>query len=105
MVSVRRFGKLLQPNARVVDTGHVGVACRLPLSERTRGWPEHLLTRLASVLPSRDYIIVANLVRRPDAQPGSWDAPDHLIRVHVAEREVYGDWNPLEMVAGVLRFR
>jgi len=92
-----RVRKLLLPSARVVDTGLVGTACTIPMGEKTKELPEHLRTRLTSILPPRDYMIVTNSVRKPSAQPESWDLPDHLIWVHVAKRRAFGDKDPREI--------
>lgn len=95
--------KLLLPSAQVVDTGLVGTACRIPMGEKTNGLPEHLLTWLTSVLPSRDYMIVTNSVRKSSAEPDSWDVPDHLIWVHIAKRQAYGDQDPRQINGGSLQ--
>src|SRR5262249_36465715 len=54
-------------------------------------------------LPSKDYMIVTSAVRKPSVQPGSWDVPDHLIWVHIAKRQAYGDKDPREIDGGSLQ--
>src|SRR5215469_11313118 len=58
------------PHARIVDTGIVGAACRLPIDRDIRGrLPEHLLTRLTSVLPPKStYMIVTQSIHGSNAK-------------------------------------
>ena len=86
------------PQARIVDTGIVGAACRLPISrDRRRHLPEHLLTRLTSILPPKGtYMIITQSIYRPGAK---YIDPmgDHLIWVLISSRAAYGDADPKTM--------
>lgn len=90
------------PHARVVDTGLVGMAGKLPVTDLTRSYlPEHLLTRLTGILaPNSLYMVVTESVhkrgggRTPIAErstldPGI-DEGDHSIWVLVSSRATYG---------------
>jgi 2-polyprenyl-6-methoxyphenol hydroxylase-like FAD-dependent oxidoreductase len=83
------------PQAQIVDTGIVGAAARLPISPHNRGHlPEHLRTRLTSVLPSRGaYMIVTQSIYKPCAKHKD-PIGDHLIWVLVSSRAAYGDADP-----------
>jgi salicylate hydroxylase len=86
------------PYAQIVDTGIVGAACRLPIRcESRRHLPEHLLTRLTSVVPPKGtYMIVTQSIYRSGA---TYIDPigDHLIWVLVSSRVTYGDADPKRM--------
>jgi 2-polyprenyl-6-methoxyphenol hydroxylase-like FAD-dependent oxidoreductase len=77
------------PHAQIVDTGIVGAACRLPINDdRLRRLPEHLVTRLTSVLPPKDtYMIVTQSIYRPGAKYMD-PMGDHLIWVLISSRAV-----------------
>lgn len=87
------------PSARIVDTGIVGAACRLPLTVATRSrMPDHLLTRLTSVLPIKStYMIVTQSIYKPGAEYIVDAIGDHLIWVFVSSRAIYGDVDPKTM--------
>ena len=80
------------PYAQIIDTGIVGAACRLPMNWGSRKHlPEHLLTRLTSVVPPKGtYMIVTQSIYRSGA---TYMDPmgDHLIWVLVSSRAPYGD--------------
>jgi hypothetical protein len=86
------------PLARIVDTGIVGAACRLPIGRDSRGrLPEHLLTRLTSVLPPKStYMIVTQSIHGSNAK---YIDPigDHLIWVFISSRAAYGNTDPKTM--------
>jgi 2-polyprenyl-6-methoxyphenol hydroxylase-like FAD-dependent oxidoreductase len=86
------------PHAQIVDTGIVGAACRLPISRDRRGrLPEHLLTRLTSILPPNGtYMIVTQSIYRSEAKYMD-PMGDHLIWVLVSSRAPYGDADPKAM--------
>jgi 2-polyprenyl-6-methoxyphenol hydroxylase-like FAD-dependent oxidoreductase len=86
------------PHAQIVDTGIVGAACRLPINDdRRRRLPEHLVTRLTSVLPPKDtYMIVTQSIYRPGAKYMD-PMGDHLIWVLISSRAAYGDADPNTM--------
>jgi 2-polyprenyl-6-methoxyphenol hydroxylase-like FAD-dependent oxidoreductase len=92
------------PHAQVVDTGIVGAACRLPISRaRLRRLPEHLLTRLTSVLPPNGtYMIVTQSIYRSGAKYMD-PLGDHLIWVLVSSRAAYGDADPKGMDGETIR--
>lgn len=86
------------PQAQIVDTGIVGAACRLPISrDRRRHLPEHLLTRLTSVLPPKGtYMIVTQSIYRSGAKYMD-PMGDHLIWVLISSCTAYGDADPKTM--------
>ena len=86
------------PHAQIVDTGIVGAACRLPIScDSRRHLPEHLLTRLTSILPPKGtYMIVTQSIYRPGAKYMD-PMGDHLIWVLISSRAAYGDADPKMM--------
>jgi len=86
------------PHAQIVDTRIVGAACRLPISrDRRRHLPEHLLTRLTSVLPPKGtYMIVTQSIYRSGAKCMD-PMGDHLIWVLISSRAAYGDADPKTM--------
>src|SRR5262249_5604352 len=86
------------PHAQIVDTRIVGAACRLPISrDRRRHLPEHLLTRLTSVLPPKGtYMIVTQSIYRSGAKYMD-PMGDHLIWVLISSRAAYGDADPKTM--------
>jgi 2-polyprenyl-6-methoxyphenol hydroxylase-like FAD-dependent oxidoreductase len=88
------------PHAKVTDTGLVGMAGKLPISNQTRSYlPEHLLGRLTSIpAPNGLYMIVTQSIHKagrqhdpgtPAADPAS-DESDHSIWVLVSSRATYG---------------
>src|SRR5262249_34034074 len=86
------------PHAKIVDTGIVGAACRMPInSDGASHLPEHLLTRLTSVMPPKGtYLIVTQSIQRSGAKYVD-PIGDHLIWVLVASRAAYGDADPKAM--------
>jgi 2-polyprenyl-6-methoxyphenol hydroxylase-like FAD-dependent oxidoreductase len=86
------------PHAQIVDTGIVGAACRLPISGNTPTLlPEHLLTRLTSVMPPKStYMIVTQSVHRTSAKYLD-PIGDHVIWVLVSSRTAYRDADPKTM--------
>jgi 2-polyprenyl-6-methoxyphenol hydroxylase-like FAD-dependent oxidoreductase len=86
------------PHARIVDTGIVGAACRLPITpDSRRRLPRHLLTRLTSVVPPKGtYMIVTQSIYRSGAKYIDVMG-DHLIWVLISSRAAYGDANPKMM--------
>ena len=84
------------PHAQIVDTGIIGAACRLPINKWTH-LPEHLLTRLTSIVPPQcSYMIVTQSIYGPDAKYLD-TMGDHLIWVLVSSRAAYGEANPTTM--------
>jgi 2-polyprenyl-6-methoxyphenol hydroxylase-like FAD-dependent oxidoreductase len=94
------------PNAQIVDTGIVGAAGRLPINAASRSHlPEHLLTRLTSVVPPKGtYMIVTQSIHKPAA---TYVDPmgDHLIWVLVSSRVGYGHADPETMDGESVRRR
>jgi len=92
------------PHVRIVDTGIVGAACRLSIGPDIRGrLPEHLLTRLTSVLPPKStYMIVTQSIHGSNAK---YIDPigDHLIWVFISSRAAYGNTDPKTMDGGSIK--
>jgi hypothetical protein len=92
------------PHAQIVDTGIVGTACRMPIGYVNRSRvPEHLLTRLTSVVPPQGpYMVVTQSIYRPGAK---YKDPigDHFIWVLVSSRAAYGSADPTMMDGDSLR--
>jgi 2-polyprenyl-6-methoxyphenol hydroxylase-like FAD-dependent oxidoreductase len=86
------------PQAQIVDTGIVGAASRLPITQDSgRHLPEHLLRRLTSVLPPKStYMIVTQSIYRAGARYKD-SIGDHLIWVLISSRGAYGDTDPKAM--------
>jgi 2-polyprenyl-6-methoxyphenol hydroxylase-like FAD-dependent oxidoreductase len=92
------------PQAKITDTGLVGMAGKLPITDQTRSYlPEHLLARLTGIrAPKGLYMIVTQSIHEPDRQGdvSSMPAPpaadpaseesDHSIWVLVSSRATYG---------------
>ena len=92
------------PQARIVDTGVVGAACRLPINSGDRDYlPEHLLTRLTGILAHRGYMIVTQSIHKPGSRPSTDTIGDHIIWVFLSSRQAYGDVNPRLMDGGSLK--
>src|SRR5262249_52743331 len=73
------------PQAHIVDTGFVGAACRLPINSRDRDYlPEHLLTRLTSIVACRGYMIVTQSIHKPGSHPSTDTIGDHIIWVFLS---------------------
>jgi 2-polyprenyl-6-methoxyphenol hydroxylase-like FAD-dependent oxidoreductase len=95
------------PYAEVTDTGLVGMAGKLPITDQMRSYlPEHLLTHLTSIRASKGlYMIVTHSIHKRDnwsgetgrsgaaspslADPAS-DEADHSIWVLISSRATYG---------------
>lgn len=103
------------PHAKITDTGLVGMAGRLPITEMTKSHlPEHLLTRLTGMLTSKGmYMIVTQSIHKQEHQAPleknrlsiasssssttmttaddiASDESDHLIWVLVSSHATYG---------------
>jgi salicylate hydroxylase len=91
------------PHAKVEDIGLVGMAGKLPLTEKTRSYlPNPLLTRLTGVrAPAGLYMIVTQSIHKPQGDVAAAatrsvsertdEEADHLIWVLVFSRAAYGD--------------
>jgi 2-polyprenyl-6-methoxyphenol hydroxylase-like FAD-dependent oxidoreductase len=97
-----RVRALYLPHAKVVDTGLVGIAGKLPIGDQTRSYlPEHLLTRLTSILaPKGMYMVVTQSIHKQDRQPDASaraeiaplsDESDHAIWVLLTARKRFGN--------------
>jgi 2-polyprenyl-6-methoxyphenol hydroxylase-like FAD-dependent oxidoreductase len=92
------------PQAHIVDTGVVGAACRLPFNSGDRGYlPEHLLTRLTSIVARRGYMVVTQSIHKPGSHLSTDTIGDHIIWVFVSSRQAYGDANPRFMDGGSVK--
>jgi 2-polyprenyl-6-methoxyphenol hydroxylase-like FAD-dependent oxidoreductase len=93
----------LLPGARVVDTGLIGMAGKLPITDRSRSYLSHgLLGWLTSIRASDGhYMIITQSIHKhaisPDVRPSrvvmvdpAEDESDHSIWVLVSPRDVYG---------------
>jgi 2-polyprenyl-6-methoxyphenol hydroxylase-like FAD-dependent oxidoreductase len=88
------------PQAQIVDTGIVGAASRLPISNAGMQLPGHLLSRLTSVMPPKGmYMIVTQSIYRPGAKYRD-PVGDHLIWVLITSRAAYGDVDPKGLDGG-----
>lgn len=86
------------PEAQIANTGIVGAASRLPITrDNGEHLPEHLLTRLTSVLPPKStYMIVTQSIYRAGARYKQ-SVGDHLIWVLISSRGAYGEDDPKAM--------
>jgi len=93
------------PQAHIVDTGFVGAACRLPINSQARDYlPEHLLTRLTSIVARRGtYMVVTQSIHKPGSHPSADTIGDHIIWVFLSSRQAYGDANPHLMDGGSVK--
>jgi len=92
------------PRAEVVDTGVVGAAGRVPINEANRYLPEHLLTRLTSILPLKGTsMIVTQSIHKSGRHHRTGDRSDHVIWVLVSPRRAYGNANPGLMEAEAVK--
>lgn len=90
------------PHAKIADTGLVGMAGKLPITQETQSYiPDRLLTRLTSIrAPKGLYMIVTQSIHKPQGDvmgPATSSAhetldeeADHLIWVLVSSRAAYG---------------
>jgi salicylate hydroxylase len=101
------------PEAKVVDTGIVAIAGRLPVDRGSRQWlPEPFLTRLNNIIPPRGCgMFIAQYLRRPERQafetgPGrdlglSLDGlEDHVFWAFIAKRLNYSLDGDLRRIDG-----
>jgi len=83
------------PRAQIIDTGIIGAACGLPIGcDSRRQLPDHLLTRLTSVVPPKStYMVVTQSIHGLNAK---YTDPigDHLIWVLISSRAAYGNVDP-----------
>jgi 2-polyprenyl-6-methoxyphenol hydroxylase-like FAD-dependent oxidoreductase len=97
--------KQFLPQAQVIDTGVVGAACRSPINEASRGYlPEHLLTRLTSILPPKGtYMIVTQSIHKKGSHRSAGTIGDHLIWVFISSRRAYASADPRLMEGGSVK--
>ena len=103
------------PHAKIVDTGIVAIAGKLPLDPISRQWlPEPFVTRLSNIIPPRGCgMFVAQYLQRPERRPFEStygrdlrlhldDLRDHVFWAFVARRDKYpldGDLRRIEGTA------